>query len=152
VSGFNIVVGVLVDASVVMIPEDEAMVLDQLYDALGARTWAEFRQLAPEAWYRSAVERTFGEESEAPDAATPFDPEQVWGYSDGDWPTWPQQRMLEWVPKQVQAEFGNAETSCINGSFLSIEARHMDSVVAAMEALGYGCRRDDDLVARVSGY
>jgi len=152
VSGFNIVAGVLVDASVVMIPEDEAMVLDQLYDALGARTWGEFRQQAPEAWYQSALERTFGEEDEAPDPVTPFDREQIWGYCDGDWPAWPQQRMLEWVPKQVQADFGNAEASCINGSFLSIEAMHVDKVIAAMEALGYRCRRDDDLVARVSGY
>ena len=65
-SGFDVVVGVLVDASVVMIPEDEAMVLSHLYDALGARTWGEFQVQAPEAWYRSALERTFGEEDEAP--------------------------------------------------------------------------------------
>ncbi len=47
---------------------------------------------------------------------------------------------------------GMRRRAALTGALLSIEARHMDRVVAAMEALGYRCRRDDDLVARVSGY
>jgi hypothetical protein len=59
--------------------------------------------------------------------------------------------MLRWVPAEVQTKFGRSAMSGLNGAFLCFKAADLAEIMKAMEALGYVCRRDDDLVARAHG-
>jgi hypothetical protein len=150
----SVVVGVLLgaDDEVVMIPEKHAVTLARLHDALSsAKTWAEFKRLAPKRYYQEALERASEGEDEAVTPKSPFDPMQIYGLGDGDWPDWPSQQMLGWVPAEVRAKFGRSESSVLNGPFLCLAAADLDEIMSAMEAHGYKCRRDDDLVSRAHG-
>lgn len=71
---------------------------------------------------------------------------------EGDWPEWPAQWMLDWVPQAIQREFGKIDVSRISGEMLTLPPEDFDRIVAAFEAEGYTCRRDDQLVKRASGY
>jgi hypothetical protein len=141
------------ELEVVMMPQLEAESLARLHRALhGAATWGEFKRLAPREHYEDAVSRWMeskAEEEPAPDQA--FDPHDIPGQSDGDWPAWPAQDMLAWVPEEVQARFGRSRASVLNGSWLSLPAEAIDQIAAAMSRHGYRCRRDDRLIARAHG-
>ena len=147
-----------------------------------SRTWGEFRAILPSTVYAQVVEHlrendavdfaTYAaEEGEGmskarvrrdyqalpvgerlPQSKDPFNPEEIWGLSDGDWPGWPAQEMLEWMPSPVQQAFGTVEASVINGPYLAPDASQEDALVAALQTEGYCCRRDDTLVRLASGY
>ena len=82
----------------------------------------------------------------------PFSPEQIPGFCDGDWPAWPAQEMLDWVPESIQSRFGHNEETLLNGSFLNFDPAQEDAIVAAFREEGYTCQRNDDLVLQASGY
>ena len=138
---------------VVMIPQDEAESLARLHHAMDtAATWGEFKRLAPREHYEDALSRwrdSNEEEEPAPDQ--PFDAFDIPGRGDGDWPAWPAQDMLAWVPEEIQTRFGRSQASVLNGPWLSLRGEALDEIVAAMERLGYRCRRDDGLIARAHG-
>jgi hypothetical protein len=138
---------------VVMIPQQEAESLAQLHRALNrAATWGEFKRLAPREHYEDAVSRWMdSNDEEEPASDQPFDPHDIPGRDDGDWPAWPAQDMLAWVPEEVQARFGRSHASVLNGAWLSLTGEAIDEIVASMERLGYRCRRDDELIARAHG-
>jgi hypothetical protein len=139
----------------VFIPECEAVDLAQLRCALyreQAATWGEFKErIPPRRWQEAVAAYLAGEES-VPAADDPFDPNQVPGYGDGDWPEWPAQRMLEWMPEDIRQRFGEIATSVFNSDFLEIDPRSESEVVAALKGAGYTCIRDDHLVELASGY
>ena len=138
---------------VVMIPQEEAESLARLHHALYvAATWGEFKRLAPPEHYQDALSRWMDStEEEAPAPDQPFDPHDIPGRSDGDWPAWPAQDMLAWVPEEVQARFGRSRASTLNGCWLSLPGEAIHEIVAAMQRLGYRCRRDQDLISRAHG-
>jgi hypothetical protein len=138
---------------VVMIPQHEAMSLARLHHAMDrATTWGEFKRLAPPEHYEDAVRRWMdSNEEEEPAADQPFDAYDIPGRGDGDWPSWPAQDMLAWVPDEIQARFGRSQASVLNGSWLSLPGESIDEIAAAMKRLGYRCRRDDALIARAHG-
>jgi hypothetical protein len=139
---------------VVMIPQEEAESLARLHRALDrAATWGEFKRLAPREHYDDAVSRWMesNEEQEQPAPDQPFDAHDIPGRSDGDWPAWPAQDMLAWVPEEVQTRFGRPQASMLNGSWLSLRGEAIEEIIAAMERLGYRCRRDEALIARAHG-
>ena len=139
---------------VVMILQDEAEGLARLHHALrAAATWGEFKRLAPPEHYRDALNRWMEseEEEEEPAPDLPFDGNDIPGRDDGDWPAWPAQDMLAWVPDEVQARFGRSQASALNGSWLSLSADSIDEIAAEMTRRGYRCRRDDGLIARAHG-
>jgi hypothetical protein len=81
-----------------------------------------------------------------------FSQEHVpWTY-DGDWPRWPAQEMLRWVPKEIQERYGTVEDSVLNGEFLTFDPSDERRIVAAFKRSGYLCVRDNRLVERASGY
>src|SRR4051812_42791104 len=100
------VVGLFQD-SVVVVPQAEAQRLATLNDALAdASTWGEFLDALDLADARDVVERTF--DGTKPDRDAAFAPEDVAGFADGDWPTWPAAQMLRWLPADVQ-QLGSVE-------------------------------------------
>ena len=138
---------------VVMIPQHEAESLARLHHAMeSAATWGEFKRLAPPEHYQDAVRRWMdSNEGEGPGPDRPFDAFDIPGCGDGDWPAWPAQDMLAWVPEEIQARFGRTQASVLNGPWLSLPGEAIDEIAAAMERLGYRCRRDEDLIARAHG-
>lgn len=141
----------------VFVPRTHALELKVLHAALNrVKTWGEFRVLVGRARYEEAVER-FTHEGEEEGAREPapeeaFDAERILGYADGDWPEWPAQMMFDWLPAEVQQEFGSPQPTLISGDYLWLPLDHEKRVVAAMKVRGYSCTRDDDLVREASGY
>ena len=80
-----------------------------------------------------------------------FDANTIWGYQDGDWPEWPAQDMIQWVPESVQQQFGSVVDSTLNGSYLMFDPEQEIELVAAMDELGFTCRRDDVLIEAANG-
>lgn len=87
---------------------------------------------------------------ERPGAQEPFNEDMIRGIRDGDWPEWPAQEMLHWVPESVQI-FGNVRDSCLNGDFLWLDWEKEAEIVTAMADAGYSCRRDDELIEAAHG-
>lgn len=85
-------------------------------------------------------------------ADAPFEASDIRGYDDGDWPAWPEQEMLEWVPNDIQARYGREVESVINGPYLELLSARTAEIVAAFEAHGYQCREDLRLIQRACGW
>lgn len=80
-----------------------------------------------------------------------FESDWLPGFTDGDWPEWPAQEALRWVPRDIQQRFGKSASSVINGPFLTLDPSKANEIIAAMEELGYVCERNDLLVRLASG-
>ncbi len=81
-----------------------------------------------------------------------FHSEQIPGYCDGDWPDWPEQEMLRWLPREICTEFGHTEDSVFNGPFLQLDVARAPDILAALERAGYVCVWEEELVRRACGY
>ena len=86
-----------------------------------------------------------------PEDDDPFDVGDIGPFCDGDWPAWPEQKMLRWLPKDIQIEFGTVVDSVHNGEFLVLDAARENEIVAALRQRGHRCTKDDDLVRRACG-
>jgi len=80
-----------------------------------------------------------------PEDTDPFSSDQVPGVDDGDWPAWPAQRMLDWVPKEIQKEYGSIESTRLNGEYPTFYPRNEPRIIAAFWRAGYRCVRGDTL-------
>lgn len=87
-----------------------------------------------------------------PDERDPFDSADIPGLCDGDWPDWPAQEMLNWVPTVIQKTYGQRLDSMLNGPLLTFRTEDEKAIVEAFVELGYRCRRDDRFVRRACGY
>jgi hypothetical protein len=81
-----------------------------------------------------------------------FDSANIPGFCDGDWPAWPQQDMLKWVPTEIQTQYGQRAFSILNGDCLILSADQEAELVQAFRAAGYQCQRADRFVRRACGY
>ncbi len=98
-----------VSDGLVLLTRDAALERATLWKALNtARTWEEFRSMLSEQRYEEAVERVNENYEQpkkenwlhpAPNAV--FDTRQIDGHPDGDWPEWPAQEMLDWIPEEI---------------------------------------------------
>ena len=50
------------------------------------------------------------------------------GTKDGDYPDWPAQKALRWMPPDLIEKFGRVEESTFNGQFLHIRKENEDNV------------------------
>ena len=82
-------------------------------------------------------------------------PEEVFYYGDlsdyasCDWPDFPLQEMLKWMPKDIQQQYGRVSGTVFDGDHLIIEPEQKTEVVRALDKRGYMCI-ENDLVARVA--
>lgn len=81
-----------------------------------------------------------------------FDRATIPGFCDGDWPDWPQQEMLNWIPQAIQKTYGQRVASTLNGPFLSFRTDDEKVIVEAFIELAYRCHRDDCLVRQACGH
>ena len=80
-----------------------------------------------------------------------FDRMLVPGLVDSDWPPWPAQEMLKFVPKAVQANYGRVEESVLNGPFLKLDAKRKLDIIRELREAGYRVERHDGLIRIVNG-
>jgi hypothetical protein len=145
----DIVYGVLWDAELLFLPR--WWIKDQLSisDALSSGTWGEVKAALDPDTYQDLLDRwSAGDGEPGPDE--PFDPDEIGGYRDGDYPTWPAQYMLDWMPDEIRQKFGSVGYSRVSGSALSLEPEDKDAIVQALEKLGYRCVEDQQLIESLS--
>lgn len=143
----------------ILIPKERALELASIHGALNAsKTWGEFKSRVPAHVYKEVLRMIRSELDEdeervflIPKPDSPFDPDDIPGYADGDWPGWPAQEMLKWMPKDIQQKYGKVEISVLNGDFLEIGPGREAEVIAALEDCGYKCTKDTNLIERACG-
>ena len=106
-----------------------------------AVTWGDFRKSAP-ALYEWAL--GYEDEDTAPADDDELDHEPL--SADGDFPYFPDQLMLDFIPEFVQQRFGRIEWTVHNGEVLELKAVHEREIVAALLSQGFSCERDQALV------
>lgn len=67
------------------------------------------------------------EDEGLPDRSAKFDSDRL-GISDGDYPDWPEQKMLDWLPGHVCRQFGKCESSVLNGPFFSLNVQRAPEI------------------------
>lgn len=133
----------------VFLPESHAV---QLRAIIGSRTWGELRAIIGAEAASDIHERTEPEDEAEPADEDPYDPEVIPGWGDGDWPDWPQQRMLDWMPADLLDAYADIAETRLNGEYVGIPAHRLDELAQELEARGHPCRRDDALVSLVSRF
>ncbi len=136
----------------VFIPQARADELSAVRLALDeSKTWGELleRLGACSAEAHQFIAEHLGEDGAPED---PFDSAQIGAIADGDWPPWPKQEMLAWVPDDIRERFGQIQVTIFNGEALLFTEDQAPLLVAAFEAEGFMVTRDDDAVARASGW
>jgi hypothetical protein len=167
-----------VGESLIFIPRKQAEELATVWAALGSRTWGELRSRLSRKRFeklKHLLDRidfdTFYEEQRKenprltrkkaleayrelePDERLPLDDEPCClpdAVGDGDWPEWPAQEMLKWMPENIPGARG--EMSFLNGPCLTLDPAHEAEIVAAVEAAGYRCIKEERLVRQACGY
>lgn len=133
-----------------VVPEREA---ERLKVIRTVRTWGELRAGLSAEEVADILELSeLGDEDVIPADDAPFDRAAVWGWHDGDWPDWPQQRMGDWMPDDLLEEYAVTGMTVLNGEYLGIPVERLDDLACELEARGHPCRRDDALLALISGY
>jgi hypothetical protein len=114
-------------------------------------TWGEFLdEIAADPKTLADLTHRLG--GELPNDDESFSADDLPGYGDGDWPMWPAQAMLDWLPESVQA-LGTVEYSTFNGPFLQLDPDGQKEVIEALAAEGIECHQDtENIVARASGW
>jgi hypothetical protein len=67
---------------------------------------------------------------------TPFMPEQISGFSDGDYPSWRQQTLDEVLPEDLLSEFATTMDSVHNGPFWFIPNESSTALINALRLRG----------------
>jgi hypothetical protein len=106
-----------------------------------AKTWGDFRKGAPTLYERALSD--LDNEEEAPPDSSELDHELA---ADGDFLHFPEQLMLEFIPKSVQERFGKVEESVFNGPMLILDPDHESEIVSALQNHGLSVQRDDSLM------
>lgn len=137
------------NGSLVLVRQDEAEWLARVHRALNTTsTWGEFLDAVGDDQH---MREQLQEWELDPDRSDAFDRDAVPGVSDGDWPAWPQQEMLTWLPDAVR-DLGTVEASRISGDALELPPGTKPEVVKLMTAAGYEVVEDQALVEVASGY
>jgi hypothetical protein len=139
------------DDALVIIPLGEARRLAALNDALETSvTWGEFlTSVGSDVETRIYLDDSY--DDGLPHADESFDPDELPGFSDGIWPSFPKQAMLDWLPQSL-LKLGTIKTTVFGGSFLHIEGYLAADVIRALANEGIDCQEDtEDLVLRACG-
>ena len=78
-----------------------------------------------------------------------FDAADIPGFCDGDWPNWPAQEMLAWVPRLIQVKYGSQIRSTLNGPFLRLDPQREYDILKAFATYRYLCLKDQQLIYSV---
>lgn len=125
---------------------DRAEFVARIHRALSkSKNWGEFKTAMPEREYERIM-HDFDEEGEPrPTASDEFKSDYIGGYSDGDYPPWLQSEMDMVIPEEILWEFGERQTTFVNGDFWHIPEQNMENAAEALRECGYEVERADEL-------
>lgn len=83
---------------------------------------------------------------------TPFDADSIFQLSECTYPEWPDAEMLHVLPDEILERHGSIEWSTHDGPYASIPREHLDALVADLEASGFLCHRNDELVTAAKSF
>lgn len=127
-------------------PRQRALDIAQAYEAVdSSTTWGELVNRLP-GYMRDELMNFF--EEEVPNENDAFERDDVPGLADGDWPGFPAQEMLEWMPRDIQQRFGKVETTVFNGDYLEFDSLCEQEIVTALEQNGFKCIANQQLIGR----
>jgi hypothetical protein len=137
----------------IFIPRNRAEELAATYTAINnSETWGDFQDRVPAYIYRQAVERLeWGLGVIQPPNYREFDPEEINGFSDGEWPSWPAQEMTLWFPREVWQGEGFLKATVYGGVTLQLHAHSKKKLVRKLQQMGYTCREDARLLNSATG-
>lgn len=115
-------------------------------------TWGELREIMPARFVEELIWTFHGEGLFLPEDDDAFEPDMIPGHAGGDWPSWPAQEMLEWMPSDVQACYGKRITTVFNGDYLRLPEANEADIFALLADQGFTYRRNDGLVEGASGW
>jgi hypothetical protein len=93
--------------------------------------------------YEHALADLDAEENPPPDTQE-LDHEALDG--DGDFRYFPEQLMLDFIPKLVQERYGRVEETVFNGPILILDPDHESKIVAVLRNRGFSVQRNDALM------
>lgn len=137
--------------TLVFLPAERAQELAAIHFAIAtATTWRQFSRIIPAQDWHAALQGFSNYEAPVYLDAE-FDSAMLPGFEDGDWPDWPEQSMMRWLPGEVWRKYAVVHQSVINGPFLSFDPKLEAKIVEALEAVGFACQRDNALVVWACG-
>ena len=107
-----------------------------------AKTWGDFRKDAPTLYERALSD--WDNEEEAPLDSSGLDHDAL--SADGDFLHFPEQLMLDFIPKLVQERYGRVEETVFNGPMLILDPDHESKIVAVLRNRGFSVQRDNALM------
>jgi hypothetical protein len=139
------------DGTLLFMTRNQAEELARLRAALhSAQTWGDFQSLLSARSWREVRARLAAHGQSEPEPAAPFEPAAVPGYADGTWPGVGPLLMRAWMPAEVWQVVGATHTPAAGG-LAGLDATVLPAIVRVLEAHGFTCAEDDDLIARASG-
>lgn len=100
----------------------------------GSRSWGEFWE-ALTGRERGRVKARFPKGA-LPAMDADFNPSEIPGYDDGDYPLWPAAAMLDELPTAVIREFGEVRPSALQGDRVTFRQHDVSAIVARLASLG----------------
>ncbi len=145
----QLVYGVHGDELVIMLA-DRARHLALTWKAMvKAKTWGALRTLAPRKAYREIL--AFQESPRSIRAGHPFDYYEMTPVPDGDYPGFPKQEVMDWMPSEILEAFGRTQETAMNGDYPGFHPTDTRRIVANLRRHGYRCRRNQRLVEAAHG-
>ena len=107
-----------------------------------ATTWGEFRDALKAEEFLEVLEN-LGEDPSDIDPSAAFSGDHVPGHTDGTYPEWLQQTMLEWIPAELIERFGETADSVHDGEAVELPANAADAIATELRALGHTVEHSD---------
>lgn len=145
-----------IEDSLVFLRREHALELVALRKTLDrCSSWRELRSRVSKERYDELAELCGHEDGDPADADEDDDDfgGSVEGLmADGDYPEWPAQEMLDWMPPSVLgSEYAAVDDSVHNGPYLYLDPEKEAEIVALLRAEGYQVTKDERLVNRTTG-
>lgn len=81
---------------------------------------------------------------EYPSDHEPFEPDNIPGHADGDYPEWLRQSQLNWYPKDLIEKYdGEVASTTLNGWVLDLSADRAEEIADDLRALGHRVEETD---------
>jgi hypothetical protein len=135
------------NSGAVFASSERALFVAGLHKAIKrSSTWGQFAAAIPAEEYEEIVAKQFDAESmRRPSPSTRFSGEDLWGWSDGDYPPWLQSEM-EWViPDEILEQFGQRKQTFVNGPYWHIPEEQMEPMANALRKRGFDVEKAEDL-------
>ena len=127
--------------NVVFAERDRALYAAQLYEALTAETWGEFREKLPEGGWEEFLEKFGGDYEDSgepvdnfPQGGEPFHGSR---YSETGYPEWLAATELQWFPENLVEQFDGFLEFGLDNSSLYLPGEKAEEIADALRALGH---------------